>query len=324
MPFEPVLVEPALGDNPAMNGRRVKTAQRPLWHPWCWPAWIGLGLLQLIAWLPRPVQRGLGGVLGRILPLLLAGRRRVVARNLALCFPELDAAVRAALVRANLRDAGPMLVEFALAWMGTHRRIRTLPVVFQGMEHLEQARAAGRGILLVGAHMSHLELAGRLLTTRWPVAGMYREHGDPAFEWAIRRARARYATAMFRRDELRAAVKHVKAGGTLWYAPDQDYKRGEHVWAPFFGVPAATLIATHQMARLTGAVVIGFAHRREPDGSYTITLSPPLPDFPTADALADTTRVNQLLEHAIRKAPEQYLWMHKRFKRRPAGEPPVY
>lgn len=318
MPAAPVM------DNPGMNARRIKTAQRPLWHPACWPAWVGLGLLQLLAWLPTPLQRGLGWLLGRLLPPVLRSRRRVVARNLDLCFPELDPATRATMARANLRDTGPMLVEFALAWMGTARRIARLPVDIHGLEHLQQARAEGRGILLVGAHMSHLELAGRLLTTRWPVAGMYREHGDPAFEWAIRRARARYATAMFRRDELRAAVKHVKAGGTLWYAPDQDYKRGEHVWAPFFGVPAATLIATHQMARLTGAVVIGFAHQRTPEGRYLLSLSPPLADFPSADPLADTQRVNQLLEQAIRQAPTQYLWMHKRFKRRPAGEPPVY
>lgn len=307
-----------------MSKTRVKTARRPLWHPLCWPAWLGLGLLKLIALLPRPLQRGLASGLGRLLPLLLGSRRRIVRRNLQLCFPELDPAALELLCRRNLRDAGPMLVEFALAWMGSHARIARLPVHFEGLHHLQAARDAGRGILLVGVHMSHLELAGRLLTTRWPVSGMYREHGDPAFEWAIRRARARYATAMFRRDELRAAVKHVKAGGTLWYAPDQDYKRGESVFAPFFGIPAATLIATHQMARLTGAVVLGFAHRRLPDGSYQIQIRPALQDFPSADALADTTRVNALLESAIRQAPEQYLWMHKRFKRRPAGEPALY
>lgn len=309
---------------PSPAASPTATADRPLWHPLCWPAWLGLGVLQLIAWLPHRLQRGLAAVLGRVLPWLLGGRRRVVRRNLALCFPELDAAARQSLEWANLRDSGYLLVEFAMAWMSSRRKIARLRFTVHGMEHLEAARAAGRGILLVGAHMHHLELAGRLLTTRWPVAGMYREHADPAFEWAIRRARARYATAMFRRDELRAAVRHLKAGGTLWYAPDQGYRRGEHVFVPFFGVPAATLTATHQLARLTGAVVIGFQHERCADGSYTLTLHPPLADFPGRDAAADSARVNRLLEQCIRAAPAQYLWLHKRFKRQPEGQPSPY
>lgn len=300
------------------------TAVRPLWHPYCWPAWIGLGVLKGIAWLPHPLQRGLAWLLGLVLPWLLGPRRRVVRRNLELCFPDLSATGREALFRANLRDSGFLLVEFAMTWMSSHRKIAKLRFTVEGMEHLEAARAAGRGILLCGAHMHHLELAGRLLTTRWPVAGMYREHADPAFEWAIRRARARYATAMFRRDELRAAVKHLKAGGTLWYAPDQGYRRGDHVFVPFFGVPAATLTATHQLARLTGAAVIGFAHRRLPDGSYALTLHPPLEDFPSRDPVADSARVNVLLEQCIRGAPAQYLWLHKRFKRQPEGRASPY
>lgn len=298
--------------------------ERSPWHPFSWPALVGLGLLRLIAILPGPVQRGLGWSLGLVLPWLVGSRRRVVRRNLELCFPELDPAARAALARANLRNTGTMLVEFALAWMGSKARIAALPCRIEGLEHLEAVRAQGRGILLVGAHMSHLELAGRLLTTRWPVAGMYREHADPTFEAAIRKARAGYATAMFRRDELRGAIRHLRAGGTLWYAPDQGYRRGEHVFVPFFGVPAATLTATNQLARLTGAAVIGFAHRRLPDGSYELKLFPPLEDFPTSDVTADSARVNRLLEGCIRWAPEQYLWLHKRFKRQPEGVKPPY
>jgi KDO2-lipid IV(A) lauroyltransferase len=215
-----------------------------------------------------------------------------------------------------------MLAAFAWGWFGSIRRVGQLPVVVEGLEHIQAARAAGRGVLLVGAHFSHLELAGRLLCRFTPVAGMYREHHDPGFEWAVRRARMRYADAMFRRDELRAALRYVKSGGTLWYAPDQEYRRGERVFAPFFGIPASTITATHQMARLSGAVVIGFEHRREADGSYRLRLHAPLADFPGDDALADTTRVNALLEQIIRQAPEQYLWLHARFKTRPTREEP--
>ncbi len=173
-----------------------------------------------------------------------------------------------------------MLVEFALAWMGSTRAIERVPVSFEGLEHLEAARAAGHGVLLVGAHFSHLELCARLVSQRIRIAGMYREHDDAAFEWAIKRARLRYADAMFTKDELRQSVRYLKAGGTLWYAPDQDMRGKDVVFAPFFGVPAATITATHHLARLSGARVIAFFHRRRDDGGYAIRLEAPLADFP--------------------------------------------
>ena len=154
---------------------------------------------------------------------------------------------------------------------------------------------------------------------------MYREHHDPAFEWAVKRARSRYAVAMFRRDELRGVLRHLKSTGVIWYAPDQEYRRGDRVFAPFFGIAASTITATHQLARLTGAAVIGFEHQRMPDGAYRLRLHPALEDFPSADPLAVATAVNALLEQIIRLAPEQYLWLHARFKTRPgAGDPSLY
>ena len=305
--------------------RKVKTATRPLWHPYCWPGWAAVAVLWLIARIPHRTALALAAACGPLVLALLPRRRRVLERNLALCFPEWSLDQRQRVARENARESGCMLAAFAWGWFGSARRVAKLPVSIEGVEHVEAARAAGRGVLLVGGHFSHLELAGRLVCRFLPLAGMYREHHDPAFEWAVKRARLRYADAMFRRDELRGVLRYLKSGGMIWYAPDQEYRRGERVFAPFFGIPASTLTATHQLARMSGAAVIGFEHRREPDGSYRLKLHPPLADFPSQDAVSDTTRVNALLEQIIRAAPEQYLWLHARFKTRPTrDEPPLY
>lgn len=289
-----------------------------------WPAWIGLGCIRLAALLPHRWLLGIGRAFGRLSGRLLGERRRVAERNLELCFPQLDATERANLLRSNLQDAGAMLAEFTVAWMGSARKIARIPVTFEGLHHLEAARAAGHGVLLVGAHFSHLELCARLVSQRIAIAGMYREHEDAAFEWAIKRARLAYADAMFSKDELRQTVRYLKAGGTIWYAPDQDMRGKDVVFAPFFGIAAATITATHHLARLSGAKVIPFFHRREAGDRYVIRLEAPLEDFPSGDAVADTARVNACIERMVREAPAQYLWMHKRFKTRPPGEADVY
>lgn len=218
-----------------------------------------------------------------------------------------------------------MLVEFALGWMGSDRSIAALPLQVEGLEHLQAAHAQGKGVLLVGGHFSHLELCARLVSQRIRIAGMYRRMDSQVFEWAVLRARLRYARAMFDKDDIRGTVKYLRSGGTLWYAPDQDMRSKDSVFVPFFGVPAATITATHHLARMSGAVVIPFFHRRLPDnGGYALRLGAPLENVPSADALEDTARVNACIEQMVREAPEQYLWVHKRFKTRPPGMPPVY
>jgi Kdo2-lipid IVA lauroyltransferase/acyltransferase len=301
------------------------TATHALWHPREWPAWLGLALIFCLGRLPYRVNAGFGRALGVLIAPLLRARGKIAARNLEVCFPELDASQRSQLLQQNLRNSGSLLSEFAFAWMASKAAVLAVPVRFHNLQALQNAITAGKGVLLVGAHFSHLELCGRLLCVHQPapVGGMYREHESAAFEWAIKRQRLKYAQAMFRRDELRGAIRWLKAGHILWYAPDQEYRRGDVVFAPFFGVPASTLTATHQLAKMTGAAVIGFAHRRTEQG-FEITLSDALSDFPSADAVADTTRVNQRIESAIRAAPEQYLWLHQRFKVRPEGMAAIY
>jgi len=284
-----------------------------------WPAWLGIGAATALARLPWPLQRALGRALGKLLPVLLPARRRVAARNLALCFPELDERQRDALLRQNFADLGIGLFEFARAWWGDVAPMRR-GLRVEGLEHLEAARAGGRGVIVISGHFTTLEIAARLMCDYAPLAGMYRPHDQGAMEWAVKRGRLRYASAMFTREELRPALKHLKQGGLLWFAPDQDTRRGDSVFVPFFDRPAYSLTSTHQLARLSGAAVIAFSHVRRDDGGYTLKLSPAFADFPTADATADTARVMASIEAMIREAPSQYLWIHRRFKRQPDGE----
>ena len=189
----------------------------------------------------------------------------------------------------------------------------------EGLEHIEAARADGRGVIVVSGHFSTLEICGRLMCDHVPLAGMYRPHASPAMEWAVRRGRARYAAAMFPKQDVRGAVRHLKKGGLLWYAPDQDPSRGDAVFVPFFGQPAHSLTSTHSLARLSGAAVVLFQYRRRADGSYALCLWPALEEFPSADPTADTARVIAGIEEMARAAPSQYLWIHRRFKRQPGG-----
>ena len=244
-------------------------------------------------------------------------RRRAARINLELCFPELPLEQRERLLRESFRDLGIGFFEFARAWWGSAAPMRRT-VRIEGLERLDGIRAQGRGVLMVSGHFMTLEMCGRLMCDHLPLTGMYRRHRSPVMEWAVKRGRLRYAKAMFTNDEIRPAIRHLKQGGFLWYAPDQDMRGKDTVFAPFFGVPAATITATHQFARLSGCAVVPFFHRRE-GADYVLRVGAPLEDFPSSDAAVDSTRVNAAIEAMVREAPTQYLWIHRRFKRRPPG-----
>jgi KDO2-lipid IV(A) lauroyltransferase len=296
-----------------------------LFLPQYWPAWIAVGVMWLLAHLPFSALRWCGRVFGKLTRHLPGERRHVAQRNIELCFPELDDAARENLLRAALEDIGMMLAEFALAWMCSDKALSRIPCAIEGLHHLEACRAQNRGVLLVGAHFSHLELCARLVSQRIRIAGMYRRMDNPVFEWTVLRARLGYARAMFDKDDIRGTVKYLRNGGTLWYAPDQDMRSKDNAFVPFFGVTAATIKATHHLARMSQSLVIPFFHRRLPDNKgYALRLGAPLENLPSDDADADTARVNLAIEQMVREAPEQYLWVHKRFKTRPEGEPQIY
>jgi KDO2-lipid IV(A) lauroyltransferase len=290
----------------------------PPLSPRTWPGWLAVGLGWTIARWPWWLQRRVGPMLGRALMHLLPSRRRVAEANLRICFPEMDDAARAALLRTNFESLGLGLFEFLRAWWG---RLAPVDRGFEitGLEHLDAARADGHGVILVSAHFTTLEVCLRLLCQHVALGAMYRPHEQAALEWAVKRGRLRHAKAMFARDELRPAIRHLKQGGVLWFAPDQETRRGESVFVPFFGQPAWSLTSTHQLARLGGAAVLPLFHERLDDGRYRLEIGAPLDGFPTRDATADTARIMATLEGLIRRRPDQYLWLHQRFKRQPDG-----
>ncbi len=283
-----------------------------------WPTWAGIGVLSLLARLPWSLQRVFGSIFGVGLQTLLHKRRRVAARNLELCFPDLDEHARAALLRRHFQALGIAIFEFGRAWWGSVQPQRH-GLRIEGVEHIEAAQAGGRGVIVVSGHFTTLEMCARLACDAVPLAGMYRPYPQPAMEWSVLRGRSRYAADMFAKRDVRGAVKHLKRGGLLWYAPDQDPSKGESVFVPFFGQPAKSLSSTHQLARLSGAAVVMFQHWRRDDGGYTLRFWPAFEDFPSEDAAVDTARVIGAIESMVREAPEQYLWIHRRFKRRPDG-----
>jgi KDO2-lipid IV(A) lauroyltransferase len=275
------------------------------------PLWLvalcGTGLGQLGYWLDRK-------------------RRRIVATNLELCFPEWTAAVRRRVMRRHMRALmQSTLVSIAIAWWRTEARLAKF-VRVTGAEHYEQALHQGRAVILLVPHFLGLEVAWLALSRRRPLVGMYREPRRHLFHWALHEHRTRFGgIAVERAAGLRPLIRHMQAGRPFYYLPDLDPGRTPHVFVPFFGVPAATLTAASRFARLTGAAVVPcIARQRRFGRGFNIRLLPAIEQFPGADETADSARLNRLIEAEVRESPEQYFWVHRRFKTRPPGAPPLY
>jgi len=295
-------------------------------HPRYWPQWLGFALLWLLAQLPYPVLLRLGRGLGALVYRLARSRRQIVQRNLALCFPQLDARERERLARENFASTGIAIFEMAISWWWPLSRLRKLGQI-QGLEHLKQAQQEKQGVILLAAHFTTLEIGAALLGGQHSIDGMYRTHDNPLFDWLQRKGRERHNADSLAvdRNDVRAALRLLRQGRVLWYAPDQDYGRKHSLFVPLFGVMAATVTATSSFARLGRARVHPFTQERLTDGSgYRLIVHPPFADFPGESEQADCLRINQWLEEVISPHPEQYLWAHRRFKTRPQGEPPLY
>ncbi|WPC06512.1 lipid A biosynthesis lauroyl acyltransferase [Pseudomonas benzenivorans] len=293
-------------------------------HPRFWLLWLGLGLLWLVSLLPYPVLMRLGRWLGALMYRLARSRRQIAARNLELCFPQWSAAERQRVLRENFASTGMTFFEMAISWWWPPARLRKLGRL-EGLEHLQQAQAEGQGVILMALHFTTLEMGGGLLGMQQDMYGMYRPHKNPLFDYVQRRGREQRLLGVIERDDVRGMLKLLRAGGVVWYAPDQDYGAQRSIFVPLFGVPAATVTATSKFARLGRARVIPFTQERLADGSgYKVVVHPPLADFPGDSEEADCLRINQWIERAVGACPEQYLWAHRRFKTRPAGESKLY
>lgn len=293
-------------------------------HPRFWPAWLAIGFMWVGAWLPWRLKLALGKGIGLLVWRLVPRRRHIVDTNLRLCFPEWSDEQRRQRVRETFIANGIGILETATAWCRNPRHLHHR-VTYKNRHHLAAAQARGKGVLVVGIHFSTLDLGGALHSLYFPADVVYRPHNNPLFDRFMTDARRDIFGEAIDRHDLRGVVRRIKAGHIVWYSPDQDFGRDVSVFAPFFGIETASIRLTAKIARMTGAPVVPLMFHRNPDDrTYTIECHPPLEAFPSGDEVQDATQVNAFIEGAIRKHPEQYLWLHRRFKTRPAGEPGFY
>lgn len=287
-----------------------------------WPYLALIGIARLACFLPVRCWLGFGRGIGHLGYRLSGRRRRITEINIRLCFPDLDERERAELVRQTFLSVGMLAMEMTYCWS---RPIKTLAhrMEIHGLEVLRKAQSEGRGILLVGGHYLTLDLGAALLSTEAEFDAVYRRNKNPAIENLMMKGRGRFCSRIIERTDIRRAIRSLRNGRLLWYAPDQDYGIRHSVFAPFFGQTAAT-IATSRLVKLTGARPILFSHFRDPrKGTWSLYLQR-IDDYPSGDHEADAAHLNSLIEAEVRKHPEQYLWLHRRFKTRPEGVPSPY
>ena len=287
---------------------------------------ILLGLFWLLHWLPLPLLAAVGRGFGRLLHALAGSRRRIALRNLELCFPEMPEKERRALVREHFQWLGRSMLERGLLWFAPVSRLRRL-IRVEGDVTL--AERSDRAVMWLVPHFMALDVAGTAtqIYQRQQVASIYQEQSDPVMDAAIRHGRLRFGQGdVFpRSDSAKPLIRAIRKGWAFFNLPDMDFGERDAAFVPFFGVNASTLLAPSRMARALDMVVQPVVAEMLPGGQgYKVRFLDPWTDFPTADALADTAAMNRWIESEIRKNPAQYLWVHKRFKTRPAGEPSLY
>ena len=249
---------------------------------------------------------------------LMIRRGRIAKINIKLCFPELNLEQQNTLWRKSFDSLAFSAFEFARGWWG-HLHHREIMQPIAGLQHLLDAKDTGNGVLLISPHLTTLEYCNKILTQYVSMAAMYRPFDSEVLEWSVLNGRQSHGS-MFKRDELRPVLRFLKTGGILWFAPDQETRRGDSVFVPFFKHQAWSLTSTHQIAKLSKVSVHPFFHMRMPDGSYHVEIAPALENYPSDDPVQDTARVMAIFEQMIRRCPEQYLWLHARFKRQPDGK----
>lgn len=287
---------------------------------------IAIALLWLVHWLPLRLQWAIGAALGALLHALAGPRRRIARRNLELCMPELDAGARHALVREHFRWLGRSLVERGLLWYAPRERLERL-IEVEGDVGLAE-RTPGAVMWLV-PHFLALEIAGLsvLLFQRRPGCDIYQRQSNAVFDAAISRGRHRFGQSLIvpRKDGIKPLLRAVRDEGRAFFnMPDMDFGRKESAFVPFFGVPAATLLAPSRLARLLTMTVQPVVAEMKEGGGWRVRFLPAWTDWPTDDPEADAARMNAWIETEVRRAPAQYLWVHKRFKTRPPGDPALY
>lgn len=299
---------------------------RSLLHPRYWITWLGIAALYLVVLLPYPVIYWLGVNIGRLSMRFLKSRVKVARRNIELCFPEMPPADREAMLMHNFESVGMGLMETGMAWFWPDWRIKKWFSV-SGLEHIDNALATGRGLLLIGMHFLTLELGARIFGIYNPGIGVYRPNDNALLDWLQTYGRMRSNKSMIDRKDVKGMIRALKDNQIIWYAPDHDYGPRASVFAPLFAVEkAATTRGSYMLIRTSKPTVVPFVPRRLPNGrGYEMIILPDASDsIPLTDEVATATRMNQIVEEGILLAPDQYMWLHRRFKTRPEGEPSLY
>ncbi|MBL8539306.1 MAG: lipid A biosynthesis acyltransferase [Betaproteobacteria bacterium] len=285
---------------------------------------LGFGVLWLAHFLPLRLLTAVGDFAGIVGYYLARSRRRIGRVNLALCFPELGPREREALLKRHFRAFGRSVFERGVMFWGSKARIQAM-VQVEGIEHFLALK--GQPVIVFAPHFVGVDMAAARLATEYRACAMYARQSDSIADEMLARGRNRFGNAvLFPRDEgLLPVLQAMKEGLPFLYSPDMDFGAPHSIFVPFFGVPAATTTGLSVIARVTRARVLPLvvAQRAGGDG-YVARMLPPLADFPSADAESDTRRMNAFIEARILEMPEQYHWLHKRFKTRPAGEPDPY
>jgi KDO2-lipid IV(A) lauroyltransferase len=302
-------------------------ARKPLLHyltPKTWPVWAGLGLLRIVCWLPAPMGLAIGRTIGRLAHRFAGTRAAIVRRNLELAFPELTPEEHASLARRHFEAQGMSVIELGWGRWASDRWL-TSRTTIEGVDHILNALNEGRGVILLSAHFTTLEISGRVLRLHIPpFDAVYRKNRSEFITEILRTGRERSAARTIEKRDIKSMVRSLKQGRVVWYAPDQSYNRKGAIVVPFFGVPTMHTTATSTLARLGKAVVVPYFPERMPDGHYRIRVLPPLEDFPSEDFEEDTMKYIRVLEDHTRRCPEQYYWIHRKFKDLPDGYPDYY
>lgn len=290
------------------------------------PSRLLVGLLWLLHWLPLPLLAAIGNALGALLYVLIVPRRRVVHTNLQLAFPELSEEERRRMARRLFANLGRTLLERGLLWWAPRERLERL-VHVDGEARVRDLLAARRPVILMAPHFVGLDMGGTRVTMLFDIVSIYARQRNRVIDHWLYHGRSRFGDQLLqpRHESVRATVKAMKAGRPFYYLPDMDHGRKESVFVPFFGVRTATITGLPRFARMAGAAVVPCITRLLPGGQgYLLSFGEPWENFPSGDLEADVARMNSEIEALVRTMPDQYYWVHKRFKTRPKGEKKPY
>lgn len=298
--------------------------ERRFLHPRYWLLWFGFSLIYVLSWLPYPVVRWLGRGIGKLFALVGKKRVAVAKRNLELCFPNWSDDKRAEVLNENIAASGMAVFETVMGWWWPDWRVKQLTRV-EGFEHVEAILAKNKGVFGMAIHCLSLEFACRAIGLQKPSVAFYRKHNNDLMEYLQYHGRARSNKYMIHKRDVKGMFAALSDGEITLYLPDQDYGRNRSVFVPFFEVQEASTTLGTMLFMNNSRCESVFVQSISSDKGYLIKIWPGLEDFPSGDDIGDVIRVNKQMEKMVLEAPEQYLWMHKRFKTRPnESDPSLY